>query len=248
MFVQTEERGGPTRATGCPISSSTLLRLLDLSAPLHNHSGCCHFIAKNAHQESRLLAVRQYQGVPSGQHLAGTISAVVSDWKINAGRSAIVSDDTPKNDTCLHRFFNGLRLDMKRGDIKIRRMRCLGQILNQLARALLFGAGADRFETQLQGFCSLNQSEAYIQHWRKRGPIGKLHNVVGYIRSSPKRAETFRNMAKEAEEGYQLAAAEMELFPENKTGWVSTYLMIEQAIRKNVELHGFLFFDQTGKY
>jgi hypothetical protein len=32
--------------------------------------------------------------------------------------------------------------------------------------------------------------------WRKRGPIGKLHNIVTYIRTTPQRREEFEEKVK----------------------------------------------------
>lgn len=209
-----------------------------------------HFINKSGLQQSRLLALQQQQGAHSGQNIAANLSGIVNDWGIDISRSTLISDNAFNNDTCLYHFFDGLGLDMTSEDIKMRRMRCFGHILNLVARAFLYGTNADSFESQSQAFEILQDYEADLQHWRKRGPVGKLHNIVRYIRSSPQRAQAFKHIAKEAEEegGYQLSnsTAELELISDNDTRWNSTYLMIERAIRKKNDIIAFLALDQSG--
>jgi hypothetical protein len=55
-----------------------------------------------------------------------------------------------------------------------------------------------------------------LKAWRKLGPIGKLHNVVTYIRKTPQRREAFIDLAKneeaaEAEGKYNLKALLLKL-------------------------------------
>jgi hypothetical protein len=41
----------------------------------------------------------------------------------------------------------------------------------------------------------LQQEKKALASWRKLGPIGKLHNIVTYIRKTPQRRERFSNLA-----------------------------------------------------
>ncbi|EWZ28496.1 hypothetical protein FOZG_17807 [Fusarium oxysporum Fo47] len=73
-----------------------------------------------------------------------------------------------------------------------------------------------------------------LRHWRKKGPVGKRHNVVKFIRSSPQRCELFKRISRENDE-YLLASestAELEIVMNNDTRWNSTYLMISRALVK----------------
>ncbi|RKK59923.1 hypothetical protein BFJ69_g17267 [Fusarium oxysporum] len=61
-----------------------------------------------------------------------------------------------------------------------------------------------------------------LRHWRKKGPVGKLHNVVKFIRSSPQRCELFKRISRENDEAqeYLLASestAELEIVMNNDT-------------------------------
>ncbi|RYC78226.1 hypothetical protein BFJ63_vAg18900 [Fusarium oxysporum f. sp. narcissi] len=87
--------------------------------------------------------------------------------------------------------------------------------------------------------------EQDLDHWRTKGPIGKLRNIVKFIRSSPQRSEQFQRTAREQDyEGYRLcdeSTAELEVVMNNGTLWNSTYMMIERALRKQTEIRAFHF-------
>ncbi|KAG6980032.1 hypothetical protein FocnCong_v009668 [Fusarium oxysporum f. sp. conglutinans] len=87
--------------------------------------------------------------------------------------------------------------------------------------------------------------EQDLDHWRTKGPIGKLRNIVKFIRSSPQRSEQFKRVAREQDhEGYQLceeSTAEVEVVMNNETRWNSAYMMIERALRKQIDIRVFIF-------
>ncbi|KAH7460200.1 hypothetical protein FOMA001_g19634 [Fusarium oxysporum f. sp. matthiolae] len=93
------------------------------------------------------------------------------------------------NDTCLYYMYQRLDPSMRPVDIKARRMRCYGHTLNLVARAFLFGKDAESFELEsdINGMRGLVEQD--LDHWRTKGPIGKLRNIVKFIRSSPQRSE-----------------------------------------------------------
>ena len=87
-----------------------------------------------------------------------------------------------------------MRPDIKK--LESRRVRCLGYILNLAAKAFLFGKDADAFEEDTN--CKRNNThiEKLRELWRKKGPIGKFHNLVLYIRITPQRREEFLDLLK----------------------------------------------------
>jgi hypothetical protein len=60
-----------------------------------------------------------------------------------------------------------------------RRLRCIGHIINLVARALLFSDDPDAFKKEL------NSSPVDLRIWRRKGPCGRFHNLNTYIRASP---------------------------------------------------------------
>lgn len=80
---------------------------------------------------------------------------------------------------------------MKAADVRARRMRYYGHVLNLVARAFLYSEDYEAFEAESQVLDLLSRQEEGLRHWRKKGPVGKLHNIVKYIISSPQRSELF---------------------------------------------------------
>ena len=204
-----------------------------------------HFIDKAGSQQSRLLALRRQFGTHSGEHLADTLFDVVQEWGIARQVGTVVSDNLNTNDTCLAYFYRQLEPSMRSADIKARRMRCYGHVLNLVARAFLFGKDADSFELESDINYMRGLAEQDLCHWRSKGPIGKLHNIVKFIRSSPQRSEYFKRIPHEQEyEGYRLceeSTAELEVLSNNETRWNSTYMMVERALKKQTDIKAFIF-------
>ena len=78
----------------------------------------------------------------------------------------------------------------------MRRSRCLGYIINLAAKAFLLRTDCEAFSDSIamaeQAAIRDEKELADLQaKWRKRGPVGKFHNVVAYIRAFPQRRQEF---------------------------------------------------------
>ncbi|KAF4332993.1 ribonuclease H [Fusarium beomiforme] len=202
----------------------------------------------NTDQQSRLLALRRQSSAHSGENLASSLIDIVHEWEIEGRVGCAISDNMTANDTCLYYMYQRLDPSMRPVDIKARRMRCYGHTLNLVARAFLFGKDAESFELEsdINGMRGLVEQD--LGHWRTKGPIGKLRNIVKFIRSSPQRSEQFKRVAREQDhEEYRLcveSTAELEVVMNNETRWNSTYMMIERALRKQTDIRAFIFATQ----
>ncbi|KAF6525877.1 hypothetical protein HZS61_011672 [Fusarium oxysporum f. sp. conglutinans] len=212
-----------------------------------------HFLDRQGKHQSRLLALRRQLGCHSGESLAVTLGQVVREWKIEDRVGTVISDNASSNDSCLVNFYGDLDAKMSLADVRARRMRCYGHILNLVARAFLYGEDFESFEAESQVFDLLGRREDDLRHWRKKGPVGKLHNVVKFIRSSPQRCELFKRISRENDEAqeYLLASestAELEVVMNNDTRWNSTYLMISRALVKQGDIRAFLVHSEVEKW
>jgi hypothetical protein len=72
-------------------------------------------------------------------------------------------------------------------DPKAKRLRCMGHVLNLIAKAYLYGQDTSDFETKFkeQGLNGCRKM------WRGRGELGKLHNLVAHVMASGKRFNLF---------------------------------------------------------
>ncbi|KAG6989179.1 putative AC9 transposase [Fusarium oxysporum f. sp. conglutinans] len=192
-----------------------------------------HFIDRSNSHQSRLLAFRRQIGSHAGENIAYTVRNVVRDWGIDRKVGVSICDNAASNDVCLRNFYTNLDASITRADAEARRMRCFGHILNLVAQAFLYGDDAASFELQSDAYGMLERVEEDLEHWRTKGPVGKLHNIVKFIRASPQRTEAFKAHAREQEEAdiYKLgeeSTAELEVIQNNATRWNSTYMMIER--------------------
>jgi hypothetical protein len=88
------------------------------------------------------------------------------------------------------------------------------------AQAFLFsGEDNEALSYENNATISLIPSEQEMQDWRKKGPLGKLHNIVVYIQRSPQRIASFEALTS----GKRIPR-------DNQTRWNSWYTMIDCAI------------------
>ncbi|KAK5989279.1 Putative AC9 transposase-like protein [Cladobotryum mycophilum] len=201
-----------------------------------------HFLSPTGKHQQRLLSLREQSGSHSGKNLALTLLEVINEWEISDRISTIISDNAFNNNTCLQHLFRQLYPTMIDSDITKRRMRCYGHILNLIGRAFLFGEDTDSFEQESQILELRGCDEDNLQHWRKKGPIGKLRNIIKYIRASPQRREKFRNCINESDslEFTLYQPSKLEVILNNDTRWNSTFMMIDRALIKQSQIDSFI--------
>ncbi|KAI8412223.1 hypothetical protein FOFC_08853 [Fusarium oxysporum] len=74
-------------------------------------------------------------------------------------------------------------------DPKVHRLRCQGHIINLAAKAFLFVTDNEKLELDDPGVH--NVTLKHIEAWRKKGPLGKIHNFVVFIQRSVQRSQKF---------------------------------------------------------
>ncbi|KAF5482734.1 putative AC transposase [Colletotrichum fructicola] len=204
-----------------------------------------HFIHADGTIQSRLLAFPQHHGNHSGLSLSETLIDAVDRYELRPRIGVTISDNATNNDTCLRAFYRSISPEMTDADVKARRMRCYGHILNLAARAFLFGADKEVLEAESDFFRLCERYEDDLELWRKLGPVGRLRNIVKFVRASPQRTERYRKAAAEVDRDsdfriFSESRREAQLILNNDTRWNSTYLMIERAVKKKTEIQAFL--------
>jgi hypothetical protein len=144
-----------------------------------------HFIDQNQQPQSRLLGFRCQQGQHSGQNIALTVEEVVQGWDISHKLGVDVSDNAISNDTYIQALYSSLDPFITLMEVKACRIRCFGHILNLVAQAFLYGEDGASFEQESDIYGIRGQYEEDLEHWRSKGPVGKLFNIVRFIKTSP---------------------------------------------------------------
>jgi hypothetical protein len=153
-----------------------------------------HWIGSEGKRKTALLAFRRLQGLHSGENQAAIILQVVRDYQISHKIGHFMADNASSNDTCVETVLKELYPQMSAKQCSSRRLRCFGHVTNLCARALLLGksAGKDIDEVELKE--RRGAFEAVEMFWRQRGAVGRLHNIVRYIRWVPQRREEFASI------------------------------------------------------
>ncbi|KAI8396562.1 hypothetical protein FOFC_21110 [Fusarium oxysporum] len=111
-------------------------------------------------------------------------------------------------------------------DPKVRRLRCQCHIINLAAKAFLFITDDEKLEVDNPSVH--NVTLRHIEAWRKKGPLGKLHNFVVFIQRSVQRGQKFLAVS----HNHKLAR-------DNDTRWSSWYNMLRVALNLRDAIDGY---------
>ena len=155
-----------------------------------------------------------------------------------------MADNASNNDKALELLQTELNIDPVK-----QRLRCAGHIINLVCKAVLYGTDVDcindiirhaestdtedfydskvsQFEATLR---SSNNELEHLKAWRKKDPVGKLHNIVIHARATPARREFF--MSKQREASTEDSKRLYQLVVNGGIRWNSTCDMLERAIK-----------------
>jgi hypothetical protein len=136
-----EQRRGSVKAS-LKAAASRIHLAFDLWTSSNNYAIMAvssHFLDSKGIQQQRLLALTRQGGAHSGDNLATTPLRVVKEWEIQDRIGTLVSDNASSNDTCTAAFFRQINPAFTKTDMKERRMRCYGHILNLVGKAFFHG-------------------------------------------------------------------------------------------------------------
>jgi hypothetical protein len=138
-----------------------------------------------------------------------------------------VTDNASENGACIDLIAQDLKIDAKK-----RHVLCMGHVINLVAHKVLFGTDAEAFEQELEGTVTTEMVE--LNSWRKKGPIGKLHNLIRYINHSPNRRDVFLGLqpavADPLRDHPESQKEPLHLIRDDLTRWNSWYDAAERAL------------------
>jgi hypothetical protein len=99
-----------------------------------------HWTNNDYKVETGLLGMKEITGAHKGQFISPVLHQVVKDFGIENNLGYFMTDNASNNDVALRYLERAIRDDGGIGfDVKERRLRCLGHILNIAVKVLLFG-------------------------------------------------------------------------------------------------------------
>jgi hypothetical protein len=181
---------------------------------------------------TRLITLCRLYGSYSGENMARVLIDVIQELRITDRLGYFMIDNAESNDTCLEHLVREMVPGATEEDVEERRLRYWGHVLNLVARAFLFGTDADAFELEDAASTVLERELERLSAWRKKGPVGRLHNTTAFIRSSTQRKELFKSISPsiiDEVDGFLVGneVNHLGVIKDNSTRWNSTYLMIK---------------------
>ena len=164
----------------------------------------------------------------TGTNIAKEVLEIFEVFGIKDKIGYFTLDNASNNDSALDTIGQELGFDGAR-----RRGRCFGHIVNLSAKALLFGNDTDAFEEQLSGAEALSQAEYDL--WRKKGPVGKLHNFVLDVHRSDRLTSLLNELQQydisRADDPKMRLKKPLSVVLDNDTRWLSQLYMIRRALK-----------------
>ena len=196
-----------------------------------------HWTAEDYEVKSALLAIREVHGEHTGANIAEVIYPVMKEYDIHERFGYYVGDSATNNDKSLRFLDQHLRDNGYTGfDIDQHRLRCFAHEMQLATKALLFGPNVKELEEYpaTAGVTEEEKSEYAKKKWRSFGAVGKLHNVIKFIRGSPQRWEAYcivsQELEKEAKKKLKVPVMD------NDTRWGSVMDMVEYALENRLHL------------
>ena len=195
-----------------------------------------HWVSSEGQLVAATLGFRRLQGPHSGANQADLIWKILHLYKLTERLGYFTTDNASNNDTALSEIQRLGQLEGIKFDALERRVRCFGHIINLVVKAFLWGAQFEVFEHEVKTLEEIQHESELLEVWRKRGPLGKLHNIATWILRSPQRRERFATVVKQ-----QLPDSPV-LVPlvGNATRWHSDVDALERAFVLRVPLDGFV--------
>ena len=121
------------------------------------------------------------EGSHTGISIAKQIQRILTYFSISHKFGYAIADNASENTACINHLSEVLNTDLDD-----RRIMCIGYIINLIAQECLWGSDVAAFE---EGLENVTAEQMELRVWRKRGPIGKLHNLIRYVCHSSKRRD-----------------------------------------------------------
>jgi len=187
----------------------------------HVLSIMAHFVDENWKRRHLNLSMCRLYGSHSGENVGHHIVLVLQDWGIASRVGYIVTDNEAANGTAIDHIFETLEPEVYRQvktkkarkvELRKRWVRCLAHTLNLISQAFLLGQNPEQFFMNTDMTELTGDLDALTDLWRTRGFVGKLSNIVRYIRRSPKQRAEFERIRVEDDTGdvYWVAVEEVE--------------------------------------
>jgi hypothetical protein len=141
------------------------------------NSVVANFVDNRGKCQTAILVFKEMTDCHDGKAITANVLAVIDDYNLRDKVGFFVLDNVSSNDTAVAVLGETLQFNPK-----VRRLHCVGYILNLVAQQLLFGSDFEKFESEVACVANLREE---VKAWQAQGPIGIVAMIVQWINKSP---------------------------------------------------------------
>ena len=153
-----------------------------------------HWIDCYGYLRTALLGMERFQGPHTGLNQAEMIWQILERYHLMYRVGYFTTDNAFNNDTALRELGHIFDAHSIPFDPIKARVRCFGHVIDLVVKAFLWGSDHHVLEASAATLEASGTSNLEILNlWRKRGALGKLHNICVWILRSPGRRDRFQD-------------------------------------------------------
>jgi len=198
-----------------------------------------HWVDPEFKLHAVLLDLHRFVGPHTGKNQAAYFWSTIQKYGIENQVGKFNIDNATNNDTALQEIAHIMRLHNIPPIHPVHdRLRCFGHVINLVVKGFLWGDNIASIESQEEDEHHLSPEEEVrqLKEWRKKGPRGKLHNIITYIHRTPQRLDQFTNVLHSSYPGESIVLPILG----NVTRWSSDYESLKRALRIKAAISSFI--------
>ena len=201
-----------------------------------------HYIDRNYNNQHVVIGLPELHGSHSGENITKLVIMTLQSFEISDRVAFYISDNASAMDKAIR-----LLCEATGSNYEWSRLRCAAHIINIVVSYSLYSKniGSDReiSQSELQAFIdaiykkttgetTMEEAELIAAAWRRKGPLGKLHNIIVFVMRNPQRLKAFKMAQQQAaaiESGEELMKHLYKLISDAGVRWNSTYNALKRG-------------------
>ncbi|KAJ3454583.1 hypothetical protein MRS44_013183 [Fusarium solani] len=178
------------------------------------------FLDRNFRPQKIVLGLPNLTDRHTGENIAESVQNILETFELRRDKIGYFTlDNASNNDAAMERLAHGFQWACPMA----RRIRCFGHVVHLVARTMLLGK--DDTSSVIEDEIDTEAHDA----WLKRGPVGKLHNLMVWINRSNRVTEMLREAQRQDRE--KCWPGLLDVIVDNNTRWLSQFYMMSRAIK-----------------
>ena len=193
-----------------------------------------HFIDEAGKIRRFLLSVPEVDGRHTGVNIAAGVAKIIREFDIANRIGYFVVDNAGNNDTAIENLVE--TFDFRAEE---RRLRCAAHVFSRVCQQIMYGHDLEAFKHETERVKDL---EEQLQLWRKKGPLGRLYNIIMWItdkHADSNRAKAFRELQQQQNATVPFddnSNKHLDLKRPNDTRWNSHYDAYERVVKLRITI------------